>query len=537
MRTPINQFVSVTGWRGFALNVGLGATSVLGHAPFYLWPVTIICFALFLLRLDAARSLSQPLRRGFWSGFSFALGYFLAGLYWIGSAFVARGPEFIPFMPFAILGLCAGLSLFWAVGGLAYVRLVRDNTTSIWSAGIFACVFFIVEFARGHIFSGFPWNLPGYIFAAGKPISQTASMVGIYGLTALVFFLSAATALWIANPKKYLPLTLWLGVVAFCFGYGSWRLAQADIKHLEGQYVDGVKLRIVHANIPQRDKFDPGKYVQTVNTYLQLSRSVGFEDVTHIIWPEGAVPGLIFEDPGLMSAIEQVILSGTGTPPVFITQTLRAEPRPGKSKPAYYNSAAAVSFKEGAPPEFTSYYDKQKLVPFGEFIPGGSMLEKLGLRSLSSALESMTPGKSGNMPHLPGLPPVSIQICYEIIFPGFTQKKHPKNAQKPNWILNLSNDSWYGNSSGPRQHINQARYRAIEQGLPVIRATSGGISGAIDPYGRQLNQLGVGEQGVIDTLLPQPVTRTFYNYTINYRILLLIAFLLIGCKIVMHRAH
>jgi len=532
VRIPINRFVAVTGWSGFALNTGLGALSVLGHAPFYLWPVTILCFALLMLRLDAARTCTKPLRRGFWCGFSFALGYFVAGLYWIGSAFVARGPEFIPFMPFAILGLCAGLALFWAVGGLAYVRLVRDNKASIWSAGIFASMFFIVEFARGHIFSGFPWNLPGYIFAAGKPVSQIASLVGIYGLTVLVFFLSAATALWLANPKKWLPLGLSLGVVVLSFGYGTWRLNQADT-----QYVDGAKLRIVHANIPQRDKFDPDKYVQTVNTYLQLSRSAGFEDVTHIIWPEGAVPGLIFEDKGLMAAIEQMVLSGTGSPPVFITQTLRAENRPNNSKPAYYNSAAAVSFTNAAPPQYTAYYDKQKLVPFGEFIPGRGVLEKLGLRSLSSALESMTPGDSGVMPHLPGLPPVSIQICYEIIFPGFTQKNRPKNAQTPNWILNLSNDSWYGNSSGPRQHINQARYRAIEQGLPVIRATSGGISGAIDPYGRQLNQLGVGEQGVIDTLLPKPVKGTFYKITINCRILLLIAFLLIGCKTGMHRAH
>ncbi len=524
--------MATQGWRGFALNLGLGALAVLGHAPFYLWPVTIICFALLMLRLDGAQFRNKPLRRGVWCGFAFGLGYFVAGLYWIGSAFIARGPEFIPFMPIAILALCAGLALFWAVGGLAYVRLVRNHKTSIWSAGIFACVFFSVEFARGHIFSGFPWNLPGYIFAAGKPVSQTASIVGIYGLTALVLFLSAATALWIARTKKYVPLALTLSIVVLSFGYGSWRLNQADI-----EYVDGVKLRIVHANIPQSDKFDRNKYVQIVNTYLQLSRSAGFENVSHIIWPEGAVPGLIFEDPGLMAAIESMILSTTGKPPVFIAQTLRAEARTDKSKPAYYNAAAAVSFQKNAPPVFTRYYDKQKLVPFGEFIPGRGVLEKLGMRSLSSALESMTPGKGGAMPQLPGLPPVSVQICYEIILPGFTFENQPEPAPKPNWILNLSNDSWYGNSTGPQQHINQARYRAIEQGLPVIRATSGGISGAIDPYGRQLNQLGVGEQGVIDTLLPQPVTRILYKNTTDSRLLLLIAFLLIGCKIVLHRAR
>ncbi len=485
-----------------------------------------------MLRLDIARLGPKPLRRGFWCGFAFALGYFIAGLYWIGSAFIARGPEFVPFMPFAIFGLCAGLALFWAVGGLVYVRLCGAKGISIWSAGIFASIFFMTEFARGHMFSGFPWNLPGYIFAAGKPISQTASMVGIYGVTALVFFLSAAAALWMAKPKKYVPFVFGLAIVALSFGYGSWRLDRAEV-----QYVAGVKLRIVHTNIPQRDKFDPAKYVQTVNTYLQLSRSAGFENITHIIWPEGAVPGLMFENKILMGAIENMVLSGTGEPPVFITQTLRAEPRPDKSKPDYYNSAAAVSFQRNAAPVFTSYYDKQKLVPFGEFVPGRGMLEKLGLQSLSSALESMTPGTAGPMPQLPGLPKVSIQICYEIIFPGFTFKNKIDKLQKPAWILNLSNDSWYGNSTGPRQHINQVRYRAIEQGLPVVRATSGGISGTIDPYGRQLDQLGIGEQGVIDTRLPQPVTRSFYNNTTSARMLLLIAIFLIGCTIRLHRAH
>ena len=181
------------------------------------------------------------------------------------------------------------------------------------------------------------------------------------------------------------------------------------------------------------------------------------------------------------------------------------------------------------------FYDKQKLVPFGEFIPGGGLLESIGLHSLSTALESMTPGKSGIVPTLPGLPPASIQICYEIIFPGFTSRSQPQNGETPSWILNLSNDSWYGNSRGPRQHINQARYRAIEQGLPVVRATSGGISGVIDAYGRQINQLGPGEQGVIDAHLPRPITGITYKLRVNYIILLLIAFLLIVCLAGVHR--
>ena len=538
----LTRVLGLVGWRGFALNFILGAVAVLGHAPFYVWPITIICLALLMLRLDRAHKYPRPLRVAFWDGFAFAFGYFLFGLYWIGSAFIARGPAFIPYMPFAVLAMAAGLALFWGAGGLVYVRLSRggqsrSEVANIWRAGIFASVFFIIEFTRGHIFGGFPWNLPGYIFAAGKPISQIAALSGIYGLTALVFFISASLALLLDQKRleqrrKWLPFGVSAAVLAACFGYGAHRLKNADI-----QYVEDVKLRIVHANISQRDKFDGSKYVNIVNTYLELSRSAGFEDVTHIIWPEGAVPGLIFETQGLLPAIDQTFRSGTGEPPIFISQTLRAVPKPGSDKYSYYNAAAAVTFRDGQAPVISSYYDKQKLVPFGEFIPGGGLLEKLGLHSLSSALESMSPGKSGDVPTLPGLPPVSIQICYEIIFPGFSEKARPQDGQNPNWILNLSNDSWYGNSTGPRQHINQARYRAIEQGLPVVRGTSGGISGVIDPYGRQLNQLGLGEQGVLDIRLPQEITRnTTYKSGVNYKILLLIVFMLIVCRMGLQRA-
>jgi len=528
----LGSILNKTGFVGFGLTVLLGMVSVLGHAPFYIWPLTIICLAFLMLRLDGSHGQTRILRSGFWRGFSFGLGYFLAGLYWIGSAFIARGPEFVPFMPFAVLAMAAGLALFWGFAGMAYVRLTSRAPNSVWRAGIFACVFFIVEYLRGHIFSGFPWNLPGYIFPAGKPISQLASITGIYGLTALVFAVSAALALWISSTRKWMPFALSLAVLAACFGFGVLRLNGADI-----QYVDGVKLRIVHANIPQRDKFDPAKYVSTANTYLQLSRSEGFEDVTHIIWPEGAVPGLMFEDRGLMAAIENMVRSGNGAPPVFITQTLRAEQKPGASKPDYYNAAAAVSFDiDGRVPVYSAYYDKQKLVPFGEYIPGKGVLEKIGMHSLSSALESMTPGQSGDVPTLPGLPPVSILICYEIIFPGFAEKAQPQSGQRAKWILNLSNDSWYGNSTGPYQHINQARYRAIEQGLPVVRATSGGISGVIDPYGRQANKLGLNEQGVIDARLPRELMHKYaYKSAVNHRIALLIILLLIGCIWGLHR--
>lgn len=477
-----------------------------------------------MLRLDGADQFKKPVKSAFWRGLFFGYGYFLFGFYWIGSAFIARGPEYVAIMPFAIFLFCLVMSLLWAGAAALYVRLTRGSASPV-RAIIFACLFFLVEYARGHVFGGLPWNIPGYIFQAGKPISQFASVVGIYGLSILVLFIAASMALFISpETRKKTPAVLSILVLLGLYGHGALRLQNA-----ETGFVDGVKLRIVHAKIPQRDKFDPKKYVQNVDHYLRLTMSPGFDDVSHVIWPEGAVPGLMFEDDGLMAALDELFNSGEGTPPVFITETLREERRPGKLNPRYYNSAAALTFSPEAPPKQTSFYDKRKLVPFGEHIPGGEFVESLGFKTLSTAMASISPARTKNVPEIPGLPPVSIQICYEIIFPGFTPKTLDPSGKNPEWILNLSNDAWYGNSSGPQQHINQAGFRAIEEGLPVIRSTSGGISGVIDSYGRINVKLGVLDNSVLDARLPSILTKNAYNRSFNGIMALIISLILISC--------
>lgn len=477
-----------------------------------------------MLRLDGASQTAHPIKAGFWRGLFFGFGYFLFGFYWIGSAFIARGPEYVAIMPVAVFLFCLVLSGFWAGAAALYVKCTRGSARAL-KALIFASLFFLAEYARGHIFGGLPWNLPGYIFQAGQPISQFASLVGIYGLSALTLFGAAALALLISpDHRKKWPAALSVLVLLCIYGYGTLRLQSTE----EG-YVEGVKLRIVHAKIPQRDKFDPDKYVANAQHYLRLTMSPGFDDISHVIWPEGAVPGLMLEDAGLMAALDDVFNSGSGTPPVFITETLRQERIPGKLNPRYYNSAAALVFSPNAPPVQTSFYDKRKLVPFGEHIPGGDLVERLGLKTLSTAMASISPGQSKNVPDIPGLPPVSIQICYEIIFPGFTPQTLEPSGVNPEWILNLSNDAWYGDSSGPQQHINQAAYRAIEEGLPVVRSTSGGISSIIDSYGRIKGKLGVFDNGVLDARLPSIVAKSAYNRSFNPIMALIILAILISC--------
>lgn len=519
----LSRLKFASGIRGFFVSFVLGAVCNLGHAPFFVWPVFILGIALFMLRLDGIGATDKPARAGFGRGLSFGLGYFLFGFYWIGSAFIARGPDFIPIMPFAVLLFATGLALFWAVAGAIYAKLCHGKSGKL-RAPVFAALLFLAEYARGHMFGGLPWNLPGYVFEAGKPISQLASFMGIYGLSALAFFIAASLALWLEAPRRSASI-LAISVVALLASYifGAVRLNDAVV-----EYVPDVKLRIVHANIPQRDKFDPAKYIETANHYLRLSVSDGFEDITHIIWPEGAVPGLMLEDQQLMNAIEQLFRSGSGVAPVFITQSLRADRTGDAENPGYYNSAAAISFPDNAAPQISAFYDKRKLVPFGEFIPAGDLLEKTGLKSLSS-LASMTPAKDRKVPVIPGLPLVSIQICYEIIFPGFTPTKVQPGGFAPEWILNLSNDAWYGDSTGPRQHINQVGYRAIEEGLPVVRSTSGGISGVLDAHGRIIASRGLNEDGVLDAQLPRVMHQNAHNKQLNPIIALIIFLLLITC--------
>ena len=524
LRQAQGLLADTKGLKGAVLSFLLGALCNLGHAPFFIWPALIVCFALFMLRLDGAPQYEKPVKSAFWRGMFFGFGYFLFGFYWIGSAFIARGPEYVPIMPFAVFLFCVGLALFWALGSALYIKLINGSASPL-RAVIFASVFFLVEYARGHVLSGLPWNLPGYVFEAGKPVSQLASIVGIYGLSAIVLFAAASLALLIApDQRKKGPVTISIIVFLSAYGLGYMRLQNAQV-----EYVEGVKLRIVHANIPQRDKFDLEKFVKNVNHYLRLTSSSGFDDVTHVVWPEGAVPGLMFEDEVLMEVIEDLFKSGTGEPPVFITETLRAERRPERARPTYFNSAASVVFSREQPPIYSTYYDKRKLVPFGEHIPGGELVERLGLKALSTAMESISPGRTKNVPLIPGLPPVSIQICYEIIFPGFTPKYLEPGGQRPEWILNLSNDAWYGNSSGPQQHINQVGYRALEEGLPVVRSTSGGISGIIDPYGRVGANLGLFDDGALDVRLPLKLSKTVYNKSFNAILALIILLILISC--------
>ena len=505
-----SALLRITGWRGRFTGLALGAVAVLGLAPFHIWPLMMVSLAFLLARLILAGEEERATKAGVSVAFWHALGYFLAGTYWIGSAFIARGPEFIPIMPPMILALGALLAFFWGLAGGLFARLRPQGIIAL---PLFFSLFFLAEFTRGHLFGGFPWNLPGYIFEAGGPVSQFASIGGIYGLSAFVFVLSALLYGGLFRRQKLAYFAAFLVLFGGVFTVGYLRLANAKV-----EYVEGVKLRIAHIRFEQKDKLDPQASVNIVNAFITQSLAPGIEDVTHLIWPEGAVTGLAIENEPLMSAMGYELSQVDVTPPIWLLNSLRHEQRPdprtGATIDDYYNSSVAVRFSARGVPSIAALNDKRRLVPFGEFIPGGKWMEARNVPVISTSLLSISAAKIKTLATFPGLPKVSPQICYEIIFSGLTPR--PKNEPSAEWILNQSNDAWYGDSIGPMQHANMSRFRAIEEGLPVIRAASNGVSAIIDSYGRYKDSVTPKKSEFVDGKLPKkiqsPPFKRFFNY-------------------------
>lgn len=523
-RNNVHWLLRHEGWRGRVTGAALGALAVCGQAPLHIWPLALVCFALLYARLHYAAQSKAPHKAGFHSAIYFAIGYFGVSIFWVGSAFIARGPAFIPIMPPMVLGLALLLAMFWAIAGRYYARLIAaagPNTGGLLPILAFTSFFFLAEFTRGHVFGGLPWNLPGYIFEAGSAPSQIAAWVNIYGLSWFVLLVAAcfgqvfylglsgyvslsggfSQRLKTARVQVSILSTAGLCVLLSLFAYGSLRLSGA-----QPDYVDGVKLRLVSVPFDQAEHFDPQSSHEIVSRFFAQSLAPGIEDVTHLVWPEGAVLGLAMDDYGLLRAMGQSLVQYDDTPPVWLMQSTRLESMPNPRGQGvlrrYYNSSVAVSFDAKGNPAISVYNDKYKLVPFGEFIPGANWL---GARVpvLSASLTSLSPAKRKELSNYPGLPRVSAQICYEAVFPGLTpwDDKNPAKV-----ILNQSNDAWYGKSWGPWQHANIARYRALEQGIPMIRVAANGVSGVVDPYGKLQAHLTFNDEAYIDTQLPHALS-------------------------------
>jgi len=490
----------------------LGAVANLAFPPVYIWPAMAVALIGLLWLFDGATRTAKPVSAAFWRSFWFGFTYFLVGLHWIAAAFLVEADRYAVFLFMPLVLLPAGLSVILSVFLALAFRF--------WSAGpqrliVFVIAFMLAEWVRGALFGlgGLPWNLPGMVWEPGGAVSQSASIWGIYGLSLLTLAALSSPAVLVDSRTRgsmtvrAAPVIIAAILFGALWGYGARRVSMAE------DVAPGPVVRLVEAGVPQAQKYNPELAPLVVRRFRDLTGDDGPGAAPIVIWPEGALPYYLFEWPEVLDVITERLGDR-----LLITGLARRE-NPGEADETAYNSLAVINgdtLRRGP----IAIYDKHMLVPFGEFTPFASLASALGLETL----QKLAPGgfTAGGMPasiSASGLPPFGPLICYEAIFPGLS----PNGEDRPRWLVNISNDSWFGHLSGPYQHAAQARYRSIEEGLPMARVAAGGQTGLIDAYGRWTargapadpEQFGADPAGwtssVVEAPLPAAAERTPYG--------------------------
>lgn len=467
-----------------------------------------------VLLVDQTTSPQQAFAVGWWTGF----GLLSIGLTWVGHSFSQQDnvPQFLA--PFAIFALAAVLSLYYGFAFWLCRRFWRFGPERIL---LFSAVWVLFELARGYLFTGFPWHIVGTMWADWLPVAQLVRPLSVYGLSGLTVFGAASLVVFLScrhSALKYGLVFFPLGLMLMGFFWGQARLADNPTG-----YELGVSMRLVQANVKQREKWLPYLIDDHFDTHMRLSRGKNekgkAEGVKLLIWPETAVQRENFDREGslLRWRISRVLDFGS----YAITGTPRYERTPDGVN--YFNSLVAFNSRG----ELYARYDKQHLVPFGEYLPFENLLNLFGLAQLTGG-SAFTPGEGVQTIRLPGVPAFSPLICYEIIFPG----QVVDSSDRPAWLLNITNDGWFGLTNGPYQHLALARLRSIEEGLPVVRSASTGVSAVIDAYGRTVSQLGLDRQGILESPLPKAIDAPAYAtgskilFTLSAALLILGGFIL-----------
>jgi apolipoprotein N-acyltransferase len=464
----------------------LGAVSALAMPPIDAWWVLGFSIPLFL-------ALLQQSQRSFLHGWLFGFGYFVAVLHWIGFAFFVDAKVDLWMMPFAVGGLAGAAAIYWGLAAWAAQYFARRGFP-LWL--VFPLCLSIAEWLRGVLFTGFPWAVPGLAVDGMGGVAQLAAYIGMNGLTLVILLWAAMPFAHFAGHKKIAGVVLL--TLPLAWGFGEWRLAQNPT-----QFVHGVGIRLVQPNISQSDKWRGDNARAIFDQLLAMSAkpSENGIEVTHIIWPESAVPFLIDESADGKAELRAML----GDRKTLLTGAVRrSAPRAVNGvEPDYFTSVLVFDGDANV----VGTYDKWHLVPGGEYLPLAWLLEPLGFRKVVSLPESFTAGPGPATILVPGAGRALPQICYEAIFPeSVTDSVH-----RPDWIVNVTNDGWFGNSAGPYQHLAQLRLRAMEQGLPAMRAANTGISAVIDPVGRYQETIVLGSKNTSDSRLPKKLQPTVYS--------------------------
>jgi apolipoprotein N-acyltransferase len=488
-------------WIERALALVAGAAAALAQPPWGFLP-GLLGYGLMLWLVDRSAG-PRRLRSAFLRGWLTGVGYFVVSVWWIAEPFKIDAAEQGWMAPFAVVGVSAFMALFWGAAALAYRAVAGPGVARVL---LFAGALSLFEWLRGHILTGFPWDLPGETWVAGSAPSQAAALVGAYGLTWITVAAFAAPAVIGQGWQGRAAAVLAAATVAGLFGFGAARLAGAPVAGPAGPWV-----RVVQADVRQENKYDQRLFTDIVSRYVRLTARPSARVPDIVVWPEGAIPAALNEylapDAWTSAAIAGAILPSQT---LILGGYRYGGDRAGA--PVIYNSLAVVR-RAGAALAITGVYDKFRLVPFGEFMPLDGLAARLGIKQLVHVGDGFAAGPVPRPMRLAGLPPVQPLICYEALYSGFTRQGAKLATLRAAWIVNISNDAWFGRASGPAQHLNMASYRAIEEGLPMVRATPTGISAVIDAFGRVVpgERLGEGAFGVIDAPLPPALAPTPFN--------------------------
>ena len=498
------------GWRRFLLLIVAGAIGGLSVPPLFFLPVLFLTLPVWVWALDGAERLAGWRRifgPAFTIGFAYGLGYFLVAFHWLGAAFFVEGGGMIYLMPFAILALAALIALFWGVGS-ALAHLFWSNGP--WRIVTLATFLTLAEWARGHFFSGFPFDLVGYAFAANDDMSQLASVIGVYGMTALGLLIAMTPALiWPADgrtpSRRLVPFFFALLVIAAQIGYGHFRLATTILSNRTD-----MKLRLVQPMVLEHADWGTADPADIITKLIDLSQSKtgpddpGLPSITDVIWPESSLPFFLSDYPDALARIGKMLPENT----LLLTGAPREQYDSGQpnqnpdDRPAF-NSLIAVNHLG----EIVSSYDKSHLVPFGEYLPFPQLFDLIGLKQFVPGATGWQPGDGRRLMTLPNTPPLLALICYEAVFSG-ELGPDTANAQL---ILNITNDAWFDGSIGLAQHADHARLRAVEEGLPIVRVGNSGVTELIDPMGRVTASLPQEAMGLIDVVPSNRLPGTIFT--------------------------
>jgi apolipoprotein N-acyltransferase len=470
----LSRLAAMHGLRADIAALLLGALAAVALPPVHAIPVLLISVPGLVALLNGARGPAVAARRGWWFGF----GLHVIGLYWITEAILFEADRFWWLVPLAVPAVAAGLALFIAAA-CALARLARPGWPRVVTL---AGAWVLADLARQFVLTGFPWNPLGSVWAipgtAGDVFIQAAAIGGVHGLTLATILLAALPALgWRWCIAGGVVLVAWVA-------FGMVRLHQPMAPPLPLTVV------LVQGNVAQGQKFDQAFIVQEFRHYLDLTaqgRTKAGDGPAVVVWPETAFPLFLDLDEPARRLIEQAT---EGAPALIGSMRFDEKRRPR-------NSLFALTDGGG----IADIYDKWHLVPFGEYVPDWLPLPIMVLPG-----DGFAPGPGPRTLDVPGLPPVGALICYEAIFPG--QVVAPND--RPAWLVNVTNDAWFGNSSGPRQHLAAARMRAVEEGLPLMRAANTGITAAFDARGHELGRIGMLTAGTLVVALPSALPPTLF---------------------------